>query len=307
MRVAITGASGFIGTEVCKVLAAYDHDVVAIGSGGGKRPDLNDLVLWRKNLSGAHAVIHLAARAHMIKDRAADPLAAFRHTNVAGTINIAQAAAQAGVRRFVFVSSIGVLGNNSGDERFSETTSPAPTEPYAVSKFEAEIALAELTAHAGLELVIVRPPLVYGPHVRGNFLRLLRLVRSGIPLPFGRMEHLRSFVGVKNLAELLTVCAIDQRAAGELFLVSDGEDISLRDLLRRMANMMHRPSRLFSLPTSLLHTALALIGRGDDLAKLSAELRVDSSKVRKVLGWMPTTDLDTQMQQMVRCYLEGCR
>lgn len=305
MKVAVTGASGFIGGEVCRLLAERLHKIVPISGVRNFTDDSNNSELLRQQLTGVDAVIHLAARAHVLTDRERDPQMEFGRANVEGTMVIAREAVRAGVRRFVFVSSIGVLGSNSGSARFSESTPPAPAEPYAVSKLEAEAAVAELCSRERMEAVIVRPPLVYGPNVRGNFLRLLRLVRAGVPLPFGHVRNLKSFIGVTNLSELLILCAIDARAAGQVFVAADGEDIALPDLLRRMGEMMHRPCRLFPVPASLLRVVSAALGWRAEVNKLLVSLRVDSTKSRALLGWAPTKDFDTGLEEMVRWYTKA--
>jgi nucleoside-diphosphate-sugar epimerase len=305
MRIAVTGAGGFVGRELCAVLRTHGHTVIEVGrSVGADDTTAWDIGTHGEVLRNAAAVIHLAARAHVIKERAADPIAEFRRSNVQGSLSIARAAIEAAVPRFVFVSSIGVLGSASADRVFTETTVPAPTEPYAVSKLEAEIALRDLERTSGLEVTVVRPPLVYGPSVRGNFLRLLRLVDSGIPLPFGSLTNQRSFVGVTNLAHLLIACATEQPAAGGLFLASDGQDISTADLLRLLASEMGKPSRIFACPMWLLRVMTSAIGQHVHLTRLSGTLRVDSSRARSVLGWNPPKDLATGLHEMVASYRE---
>ena len=305
MRIAVTGAEGFIGRELCTVLRAHGHSVIAIP----RSKSTNDAALWNIGAGGqvlhdAGAVIHLAGRAHVIRDESADPLAEFRRINVDGTAWIAKAAIQACVPRFVFVSSIGVLGFSSGDRCFTEATTPAPAEPYAMSKLEAETVLRGLERTRGLEIVVVRPPLVYGPFVKGNFSRLLRLVDSGIPLPFGSVRNQRSFIGVTNLSHLLMTCATEQRAAGGLFLASDGQDISTADLLRLLASAMHRRSRVFACPVSVLRLLTRAVGQHAEFARLTATLRVDSSRARSMLGWSPPKDLAAGVREMVATYLE---
>jgi nucleoside-diphosphate-sugar epimerase len=303
MKVAVSGSSGFIGAEVCRFLTERSHEPVPIS-------DLRRLIdntscsrrLLQRRLARADAVIHLAARAHISSGRGANALMEFRRANVSTTIAMIQAAIQAGVARFVFVSSIGVLGNNSGAARFTEDSPPAPIEPYAISKLEAEAAVANLCAREKMAFTIVRPPLVYGPRVRGNFLRLLHLVRAGWPLPFGGAAGLRSFIGVTNLASLLFLCASSTAAAGQIFLASDGEDISLPDLLRLLGHSMQRPSRLFSAPASLLRAAATILGRGVEVDKLLANLRVDATKSRVTLGWRPVKDLNTGLAEMAHWY-----
>jgi nucleoside-diphosphate-sugar epimerase len=253
------------------------------------------------------AVIHLAGRAHIISDHGSNVLSAYRCANVATTCAIVRAAIEASVGRFVFVSSIGVLGRDSGPEPFCETTQPAPVEPYAVSKLEAEAAITRLCAGTKTTLTIVRPPLVYGPGVRGNFLRLLRLVDAGWPLPFAGVTNLRSFMGVTNLAHLLMLCTCDSAAANQVFLASDGEDITLPDLLARLGRLLERRQKLFAAPAVLLRAAARAMGHGVEVEKLLGSLQVDATKSRIVLGWTPVKDLDTGLAEMTRWFMEESR
>jgi nucleoside-diphosphate-sugar epimerase len=207
------------------------------------------------------------------------------------------------VARFVFVSSIGVLGNASGSRIFTDSDAPAPAEPYAVSKWEAEQGLRVLAQSSALQIVVVRPPLTYGPHVKGNFLRLLRLVRSGVPLPFGGVRNSRSYIGVHNLCEFLILCAFHPAANGLTFNVSDGEDLSTPELLQLMAAAMGKKARLFQCPAPLLRAAAMVLRKRTELDRLTANLRVDSSLARKALDWRPAVDLRTGIAEMVRSFV----
>jgi nucleoside-diphosphate-sugar epimerase len=227
------------------------------------------------------------------------PIDAFRKTNVDITLSTARIAARAGVKRFVFVSSIGVLGNSSGDRILSESDAPSPQEPYAVSKWEAEQALHQLSAELDLPVVIVRPPLVYGPNAKGNFLRLLKLVASGMPLPFGCINNHRSYVGLSNLCDFLLVCAFHSDAGNKTFHVSDEEDVSTSELVRMLANEMGRSRQIMRCPPWLLSTIAAAVGRQKDLERLTANLRVDSQLARNILGWRPKNSLPAGIAEMV--------
>ncbi len=255
----------------------------------------------------ATAVVHLAARAHVIVERQRDPLGEFRKVNLTGAVVTCEAAMRAGVPRFVCVSSIGVLGTASGDRIFTESDPPSPTEPYAISKWEAEQALhaMEVTSPS-TEIVVVRPPLVYGPGVKGNFLRLLRLIHSGLPLPLGKVKNQRSYVGLHNLCEFLMVCALHPHAKG-LFLVSDGEDVSTPDLLNIIAEAMGKRSRVFDFPRLPLYALATALGRGAELERLTGNLRVDSSLARSKLGWNPSMNLHAGIVQMVDWFLAEAR
>jgi nucleoside-diphosphate-sugar epimerase len=308
LRIAITGAHGFVGRELCTVVQKHGCDVLGIGRQGvNDSPSLEDGPGWQRILTGAQAVVHLAARAHVLQETAARPLDEFRKVNVEGAMCVARAAVAAKVRRFVFVSSIGVLGNESAAEAFCENTLPRPVEPYAISKHEAEQGLKGLAEESGLELVIVRPPLIYGPQVKGNFLRLLRLAAAGIPLPLGAVNNRRSFVGVTNVSEVLFLCAVRPLGAERLFVVSDGHDVSTPELLGMLAARMRRPNRVFRFPTAPLRLLASAVGRAAEYRRLTSDLRVDSRLVRSVFGWQPSKSLEEGMAEMVDWFVQSPR
>lgn len=288
------------------MLRSSGHHVTAIGR---LKPtgavSLADQDAWRRALTEVEAVMHLAGRAHVMNDVAASPLGEYRKINRDGTLCVAQAAVEAGVRRFVFVSSIGVLGNESGPRGFSEETPPAPVEPYAVSKYEAELALKDLEHRTGLEIVVVRPPLVYGPHVKGNFHRLLRLVANGVPLPLGSVRNRRSFIGVTNLSELLLLCAVRPLGAQRLFVACDGRDVSTPELLSMMSSQMNRPNRVFRFPTTTLRLLARLAGADRELRRLTGNLHVDSALASSVLQWAPSKSLETGIGEMVDWFVRS--
>ena len=290
-RILVTGAAGFIGQSLVAHLRRGGRDVL---------PVTRDMVA---RMTDVDAVVHLAARAHVVADKAADPLEEFRRVNVMETERLADAAVRGGVRRFVLVSSIGVLGNDSGGRAFTAADPPHPSEPYAVSKWEAEQRLLERVAGTAIEAVIVRPPLVYGPGVKGNFLRLLRLVNSGLPLPFAGLEARRSFVGLQNLCGLLEACIDHPAAAGRVLLAADGEDVTLPELLDAIARGLGRPARLFKVPWLLVESFASMAGRREDLARLVGSLRVDASETRQVLGWQPHVRFDAGIRAMAEWYL----
>ncbi len=242
-------------------------------------------------------VFHLAARVHVLKETAADPLAEFRRTNVAGTERLARSAAAAGARRLVYVSSIGVNGLYTSDGRkFSEADIPQPHNDYALSKWEAEQALLCVGDETGLQVVIVRPPLVYGPAAPGNFAQLLAVVAKGVPLPFASVRNRRSLVYVGNLVDALVACAMHPAAAGQTYLVSDGEDVSTPELLRRMAGALGVPARLLPCPTALLLLAGRLTGRHEQVERLLGSLQVDDGRIRRELSWHPRYTLEQGLQ-----------
>lgn len=311
-RVVVTGAEGFIGRVLVTLLQQTGRSVLPVTraslarqSGSSEPVDYADFARWPELLDGADAVVHLAARAHVLREATSDPLAEFRRANVKGTEQLLRAAVECGVPRFVFVSSIGVLGSDSGAQAFRASDTPCPLEPYALSKWEAEQRVAACVAGTGTEAVIVRPPLVYGPGVKGNFLRLLRLVHSGVPLPLAGFEGRRSFVGVENLCGLLVTCTEHPRAAGQTLLVADGEDVTLPGLIAGIGTGLGRPARLFRAPFGLIRPLAKLSGRGGDLARLAGSLRVDDSATRQSLGWRPHVRFADGIRAMTRWYLES--
>lgn len=313
MRVLVTGVTGFVGSALARQLvAAGPHEVVApvrqpTALNGIDTPLVEDIgppTDWGRVLDGVEAVIHCAGRAHQMADSAADPLGAFRRVNTAGTLRLAEAAADAGVRRFVFVSTVKVHGSGGeGASPITEAHQPAPADPYAVSKWEAEEGLRELAARRGLEIVVVRPPLVYGPHPKGNMLRLLRLIERGMPLPFGAVRNRRSMIGLDNLVSALTTMLTHPAADGRSYLVSDGKDVSTPHLIGLMAQAMGRSARLLPVPPVLLRVAGRLAGRGEDVDRLLGSLRVDSSRLGHELGWSPVRSLEAGIADMTESYL----
>lgn len=306
-RVLITGASGFIGRALCIDAAARGFAVGAVTRSPCELPaGIDGLVVgsvdestdWQAVLSrGYDVIVHLAARVHVMRDDALDPLAQFRRVNVQGTVNLARQAAAAGVRRFVFISSIGVNGNETFDRPFTAQDRVAPHSAYAVSKHEAELALQALALQSGLEVVIVRPPLVHGPDAPGNFGALMRWLRRGMVLPLGAIHNQRSLVGLDNLTDLLITCIAHPGAANQTFLVSDGQDVSTTELLRRMGQAMGRPARLLALPAGCLTLAAALLGRRVMAQRLCGSLQVDIEKTRQLLGWRPPLTLEQGLKK----------
>jgi UDP-glucose 4-epimerase len=256
--------------------------------------DLSPATDWATATSDIDVVIHLAARVHVMRDAADDPLAEFRRINVEGTLNLGRQAAAAGVRRMVYLSSIKVNGDRGV---FTETDPPAPTDPYGISKQEAEVGLRRLSAETRMESVIIRPPLVYGPGVKANFQKLMRAIARGMPLPLGAVHNRRSLVGLDNLVDFILTCAEDSAAAGETFLVSDGEDLSTSELIRRLARAMGRPARLIPVPPALLSTAAMALGRGDMAQRLFGSLEADITKARTLLGWTPPVSVNEGLRR----------
>lgn len=309
-NIGVTGASGFVGRYVVNTLAAQGHAVRAIARcepqnlersvTWARSPDLTTPGDWATVVAGLDVVIHAAARVHVMNDKVAEPLPAFQAANVNGTLALARAAAAQGVRRFVFVSSIKVNGERTEPGApFTPDSQPAPIDPYGVSKLEAEQALTLLCAETGMELVIVRPVLVYGPGVKANFRALLNAVARGIPLPFGRVENARSLVFVGNLADLIARAALHPAAAGGTFLVSDGQDLSTAALIGEIARAMGRPARLISVPPAWLRGAGRLLGRRAAIDRLLGSLTVDSGSLHATLGWTPPFSVRQGLQATV--------
>lgn len=255
---------------------------------------------WTRALEGVDCIVHAAARVHVMHESSATPLAAFRIVNVDGTRRLAEQAAKVGVRRLIYLSSIKVNGESSLPGRPIAISDPAtPLDDYGVSKWEAEQALREVAERTGLEVVIVRPPLVYGPGVKGNFARLVTLVQRGIPLPLMLVRNKRSLVGIGNLVDLLAICVVHPRAAGRTFLVSDGHDLSTPELLRHIAEAMDRPSRMFPLPTGLMRAGAALLGARMKIDRLLGWLQVDIQQTCAVLNWSPPVDVKDELRILI--------
>jgi nucleoside-diphosphate-sugar epimerase len=306
--IAVTGATGFIGQALCDTLAAAGRplrrvvrtraaampDAVAIG-------DIGPATDWRGALEGARCVVHLAARTHVMRESAADPLAEYRRANVESTLRLAREAAAAGVRRLVFMSSIKVNGESTR-RPYTEADPPRPEDAYGVSKWETEQALAGVAAATGLEVVVLRPPLVYGPGVKGNFLRLLRIVAREERLPLASVANRRSLVYVGNLADAV-VAAIDAPgAAGRTFLAADPEDVSTPDLVRAIAQALGTRPRLLPCPVALLHLGAMLAGRRGDVERLTGSLQVDASALKRELGWRPRATLAQGLEDTARWF-----
>jgi nucleoside-diphosphate-sugar epimerase len=308
-KLLVTGAGGFIGAALCQALSARNVSFVACMRKSPAtilpRPavfetgDLSARVDWTPALAGCSTVVHLAARVHMMREHAGDPHAVYRAINVDATMRLAEQAARQGVRRFVFVSSVKVNGERTTDQPFRADDPPAPEDAYGRSKLAAELALQTWAARTGTELVIVRPPLVYGPGVRANFLRLMQLVKSGVPLPLGGIRNRRSMVALGNLVDFLLLSASHPDAAGATWMVSDNRDLSLPELITRIAAAMGRPARLLPVPAGLLSAGAGLLGRRAAAGRLLDSLQVDVSPALDRLGWKPPLDVDTGIRLAV--------
>jgi nucleoside-diphosphate-sugar epimerase/lipopolysaccharide/colanic/teichoic acid biosynthesis glycosyltransferase len=313
MKILVIGASGFIGSAVVAHLAeqptfsvraavrTLTHSLspaVDVFQVGG----LEATTDWSAALKGIDVVVHAAARVHVMREVAANPLSEFRKVNVDGTLNLARQAVAAGVKRFVFISSIKVNGEGTLlNKPYRADDSPTPEDPYGISKLEAEMGLRELAGETGLDVVIVRPPLVYGPNVKGNFQSLIHLVDKGIPLPLGTIHNKRSLLALDNLVDFIVLVINHPAAANQIFLVSDGEDLSTTELLQRLAKALGRPSRLIPFPAKLLDVIAKLLGKQMIAQRLCGNLQVDISKAKDLLGWIPPVTVDEGIKCCVCC------
>ncbi|MGA2570172.1 MAG: NAD-dependent epimerase/dehydratase family protein [Terracidiphilus sp.] len=318
-RVLVTGADGFVGRSFCRRLIEAGFTPLA-----GLRtlarwaelqtavPGLSETILLgdlsanrdlRDRLAGIPVIVHLAANTSPIPE-SAEALREYRHVNVDGTRSMARAAAASGVRRFVFASTAKVHGEATTETPFTEDAPANPRSSYAVSKWEAEEALRSIAAESGMEAVVVRPPLVYGPGVRGNFLRLIRFVDHGLPLPLPRERNCRSLINVENLADFLVRCVSQDEAGNRSFLVSDGEDLSTRELVERLARLLARPVRLLTAPEALIRFAAKVAGKEDAARRMLDSFVIDSSRAQHLLRWTPQVGLDEGLSATVRWFRE---
>lgn len=311
MNLLLTGATGFLGSRLAtdlqsksgvnltaavrrriEIPAAHIVEVQGLDANTG----------WSTALTNQQVVIHAAARAHIMKDEVADPLAEYRRVNVDGTLNLARQAAAAGVKRFIFISSIKVNGEQTPlGQPFTADDTPAPEDAYGISKWEAEQGLQQLVSDTGMEVVIIRPPLVYGPGVKGNFASMINLVAKGLPLPLGAIHNQRSLVAVDNLVDLIITCIDHPAAANQVFLAGDGQDLSTTELLRGVAQAMGKPSRLIPVPASILMLGATLLGKKTMAQRLLGSLQVDISKARNLLGWEPPISVE---EGLSRCFTQ---
>lgn len=309
MKIAVTGATGFVGSALLNTLAAIcSYELVGLSrSENNSFPSgvhhllIGDLVSQKdlvQKLQGVDVLIHTAARAHIMNDKAPDPLAEFRQVNMAATLNLAHQAAEAGVRRFIFISSVKVNGEQTEPaQRFTAEDIPAPKDPYGISKWEAEKGLKNIALETGMELVIIRPALIYGPGVKGNFVSMIRLLEKGLPLPLGAIHNKRSLLALDNLLDFIITCIEHPKAANQVFLASDGEDLSTSDLLYGVATAMGKPSRLYPIPAGVLQLVANLLGKQDMANRLLGSLQMDISKAQELLGWSPPISVNEGLKR----------
>lgn len=308
----VTGAGGFVGSALCekllsmgslvkgtvrsqKKLSFFPAGVVVVQTG-----EIDGDTSWKVALSDVDVVIHLAGVAHKVNKRLKDDFPEYRRVNVIGTECLARACARAGVRRFIFLSSIGVNGEFTFKRSFSENDIPYPVGAYAISKYEAEQALRRVASDSGMEIVILRPPLVYGPNAPGNFSRFMSLIEREIPLPLGKINNLRSFLYLGNLTDAIVACINHPLAAGETFLVSDGQDVSTLEFMKMIASSMGKNPAFFFLHPIILKILTKIIGKADELEKLTGSLLVDSNKIRNLLDWKPPFSLEEGIKETVK-------
>ena len=316
MKILVTGATGFVGRQLIKVLAenalltifaairnsvdTFNKNIqtVIIENLG---PD-ND---WNSVVDTVDVIVHTAARVHVMKENVGDPLSEFRRVNVEGTLNLARQAAASGVKRFIFVSSIKVNGETTKlNQPFSESDSPNPVDPYGISKYETEIGLYKLAKETGMEVVCIRPPLVYGPGVKANFMSMMRWVNLGVPLPFGAIHNKRSLVALDNLVDLIITCIDHPRAANQTFFAGDGIDLSTTELLQHVAIAMNKTARLLPIPQYMIEVGLKLVGKKALAQRLCGSLQVDISKAHRLLNWSPAVGIDEELRIVAEHYFK---
>ena len=309
MKLLLTGATGFVGQRLAeqllqipayKLTCAIRRETTQLPKHCLMQVALDTNADWAAALNEQDVVIHLAARAHIMKDEVADPLAEYRRVNVAATLNLAHQAAAAGVKRFIFISTIKVNGEQSPQNQpFTAEDIPTPVDAYALSKYEAEQGLQQIGQATGMEVVIIRPPLVYGPGAKGNFASMTKLVTKGLPLPLASVQNKRSLIALDNLIDLIITCIAHPAAANQVFLAADGEDLSTADLLRRLGHAMHKSARLLPVPPSLLLSGATLLGKPSLAQRLLGSLQVDTTKTQQLLGWKPPLSVDEGLK---RCF-----
>ncbi|MCP3933470.1 MAG: NAD-dependent epimerase/dehydratase family protein [Bacteroidetes bacterium] len=313
MKVLVTGANGFVGRHLCRFLINHGYEVIA-----GRRSsscsrvgiqatmyygDIGPETVWDNKLHGIDVIVHLASRVHIVKETSTIPLDAFRAVNTDGTQQLLLAASQQRVKKFLFLSSIGVNGCETTSSPFTENDTPQPHNAYAQSKWEAEQKIHKVMKHSNMNCIIIRPPLVYGPDVVANFLFLLRIMKTGVPLPLGAIKNLRSYISVDNLVDFITFMIVQDEIKNETYLISDDDDISTPELLQCIAGHMRKKIHLFPVPLSLLHFGGLLLNKANPIHRLCSSLQIDITKA-KMLGWRPPITLPKGVEQTAHWYLK---
>ena len=305
----VTGATGFVGKALVELLLTRSIDVsVLIRIEHDQVPggvikfisDLTDVVDWEPILQGTTSIVHVAGLAHILKSNSSSSGGDFESINTYGTINFARQAAKRGIKRFVFISSVKANGETTLlGAPFSELDQPSPSDPYGLSKFGAEQGLLEIARQTEMEVVIIRPPLVYGPGVKANFANMMRCVKKGVPLPLGAINNKRSLIALDNLVDFILLCTSHPKAANEVFFISDGEDVSTTVLLKKVAKAYDKSAILLPVPTGILKLLARLMGKKDVVGRLLSTLQVDSNKARQLLNWTPVVTMDEQLKRIV--------
>lgn len=310
----ITGANGFLGQKLCKDMlqqgwrvkaATRSLDSIIEGVEPAIVGSIDGETRWVDVLGNVDTVVHLAAHAHIIHDEATDSLAEFRAVNVDGTLNLARQAVKAGIKRFLFLSTIGVNGNATHGVPFDELSKPAPYSGYTTSKYEAEQGLQEIASKSSMEVVIIRSPLVYGPNAPGNFARLINLTSKSYPLPLGAIRNQRSIISIYNLIDFIVTCIDEPQAANQIFMVSDGEDLSTTELICRLAAALNVPTRLLPVPQKFLKACFVLLGKGSLAQQLCGSLQVDITKAVKMLDWNPPVSVNEGLRHTAEYFLQS--
>lgn len=315
MNVLVTGASGFIGKALCETLLKSGHKVKGVYRDISRAdsgvepiliPEINAQTNWSESLTNVDVIVHLAARVHIMNDTAVNPLEEFRKVNVDGTLNLARQAVIAGVKRFIFISSVKVNGESTElNKPFTENDIAKPQDAYGLSKYEAEQGLFSVCKESGIGVVVIRPPLVYGAGVKANFAKIFKVIKKGIPLPLGATENMRSIIYVENLTSFILTCLSHPKAKNQVFLVSDGIDVSTSELLKLCAKALGVKPYLFSVPKKLIEFVANFLGKNDLVLRLFGNLQLDITKANRLLDWQPPISVIDGLSKTAVSFKEG--